>query len=45
MESILAAAETTDDGKDIENLDNVFARLAKQSEGIQDIDSLLETTG
>ncbi|TQJ55999.1 integrase [Streptomyces sp. SLBN-115] len=42
LESILAAAETTDEGQDVENLDDVFARLARETAGIQDIDALLE---
>ncbi|MCY0950386.1 hypothetical protein [Streptomyces sp. H27-S2] len=42
LESILAAAETTADGQDVESLDDVFARLARETQGIQDIDSLLE---
>lgn len=42
LESILAAADATDDGKDIEDLDGVFARLARESAGIQDVDTLLE---
>lgn len=41
LESILAAAEVTDENKDIEGLDGVFARLARESAGIQDIDTLL----
>ncbi|MBE4736526.1 integrase [Streptomyces sp. ND05-3B] len=45
LESILAAAETTSDGEDVENLDGVFARLARESEGIQDIDTILEAAG
>lgn len=42
LESILAAADTADDGRDIEDLDGVFARLARESESIQDIDALVE---
>ncbi|MGW5450278.1 integrase [Streptomyces asiaticus] len=43
LESILAMADTTDDhDQDIEDLDGVFARLARESAGIQDIDTLLE---
>ncbi|MGW2964091.1 integrase [Streptomyces sp. NPDC001220] len=41
LESILAAAETTDEGEDVEDLDGVFARLARETAGIQDIDLLL----
>lgn len=42
LESILAMAER-DDGEDpqVEDLDGVFARLARETAGIQDIDSLL----
>ncbi|MFD3612605.1 integrase [Streptomyces atroolivaceus] len=40
LESILAAADTTEEGQDIENLDGVFSRLARETEGIQDIDAL-----
>ncbi|NKI42271.1 site-specific integrase [Streptomyces physcomitrii] len=43
LESILAAAETTDEGEDVEDLDGVFARLARETAGIQDIDLLLGT--
>jgi site-specific recombinase XerD len=43
LESILAAAEPVDDEKQqTENLDSVFTRLARESEGIQDIDAILE---
>ncbi|UUY52138.1 integrase [Streptomyces yangpuensis] len=42
LESILAAAENNDEGQDAEDLDGVFARLARETAGIQDIDSLLE---
>jgi hypothetical protein len=42
LESILAAAESTDEGNDVEDLDGIFARLARESEAIQDIDALLE---
>ncbi|MEW2135553.1 hypothetical protein AB0892_02895 [Streptomyces sp. NPDC005409] len=42
LESILAAAETTAEGQDVESLDDVFARLTRETQGIQDIDSLLE---
>ncbi|UUU38013.1 site-specific integrase [Streptomyces sp. NBC_00162] len=41
LESILAAAATTDDGQDIEDLTGVFARLARETAGIQDIDMLV----
>ncbi|WP_223166269.1 hypothetical protein [Nonomuraea sp. SYSU D8015] len=41
LESILATAKTTDEGHDIEDLDGVFARLARESAGIQDIDTLV----
>ncbi|MFC9636324.1 hypothetical protein ACFTY8_45865 [Streptomyces mirabilis] len=42
LESILAATETTDDeDKDVENLDGVFARLARETAAIQDIDTLV----
>ncbi|MFF4323089.1 integrase [Streptomyces sp. NPDC001568] len=41
LESILAAAETTDEGEDNEDLDGVFARLARETAGIQDIDALI----
>ncbi|MFE5595377.1 hypothetical protein [Streptomyces sp. NPDC056549] len=42
LESILAAAETSD-GQDrgVEDLDGVFARLARESAGIQDVDVLV----
>ncbi|MFD0076034.1 integrase [Streptomyces sp. NPDC127166] len=45
LESILASAKSTDDqeGK-VENLDDVFARLARETAGIQDIDTLVEAT-
>lgn len=42
LESILAAAETTDTGQDVEDVDGVFSRLARETVGIQDIDTLLE---
>ncbi|MCX5338493.1 site-specific integrase [Streptomyces atratus] len=42
LESILAAAETTADGQDVESLDDVFSRLARETQGIQDIDTLLK---
>ncbi|WP_426570382.1 integrase [Streptomyces canus] len=45
LESILAAAETTDEGKDVDNLDDVFSRLARETVGIQDIDALLGAAG
>ncbi|MFF9051558.1 integrase [Streptomyces erythrochromogenes] len=43
LESILAAAENNDEGQDTEDLDGVFARLARETAGIQDIDSLLDS--
>ncbi|MFJ5779898.1 site-specific integrase [Streptomyces sp. NPDC093094] len=43
LESILAAAEVTDEQEDLgEDLNGVFARLARETAGIQDIDALLE---
>jgi integrase len=43
LESILAAAEPVDDEKQqTENLDSVFTRLARESEGIQDIDDRMQ---
>ncbi|MEV7480411.1 integrase [Streptomyces halstedii] len=43
LESILAMADTTgDQAKDTEDLDSVFARLARETAGIQDIDTLLD---
>lgn len=43
LESILAAAEdTAGEGKDIEDLDAVFARLARESAGIQDIGTMAD---
>lgn len=42
LESILAAAETTGEGQDVEDLDGVFARLARETVGIQDVDALVE---
>ncbi|WP_327172585.1 site-specific integrase [Streptomyces sp. NBC_01336] len=42
LESILAAAETVDEGEKVEDLDGVFARLARETAGIQDIDTLIE---
>ncbi|CAM5278544.1 integrase domain protein SAM domain protein [Streptomyces griseus] len=44
LESILAAADTTDEGEDIEDLNGVFARLARETAGIQDIDVILGKT-
>lgn len=44
LESILAAADTTGEGKDVEDLDSVFARLARETVGIQDIDALVGAT-
>ncbi|MFH8411300.1 integrase [Streptomyces sp. NPDC018019] len=44
LESILAAAGTIDEGRDVEDLDGVFARLARETAGIQDIDTVVETT-
>ncbi|MFJ9583397.1 integrase [Streptomyces acidicola] len=41
LESILAAADDTDEGRDIEDVDGVFARLARETVGIQDIDALV----
>ncbi|MFF4941960.1 integrase [Streptomyces rubiginosohelvolus] len=42
LESILAMAETTAEKSEVENLDGVFARLARESSGIQDIDTILD---
>lgn len=42
LESLLAAVETTDENRDVEDLDDLFARLARETAGIQDIDFLLE---
>ncbi|MER7693831.1 integrase [Streptomyces sp. NPDC097610] len=42
LESILAVAESTDEGRDVEDLDGVFARLARETAGIQDIDTMIE---
>ncbi|POX50632.1 site-specific integrase [Streptomyces sp. Ru72] len=43
LESILAAAATGDDQEQqVEDLEGVFARLARESQGIQDIEMLLE---
>ena len=45
LESILAAAEISDEqDEERENLDDVFARLARESAGIQDIGALLGET-
>ncbi|MFJ6760200.1 integrase [Streptomyces sp. NPDC091273] len=41
LESILAAAETTDEAENVEDLDGVFARLARETAGIQDIETLI----
>ncbi|OKK09202.1 integrase [Streptomyces sp. CB02488] len=42
LESILAMAETTDErDEQVEDLDGVFARLARETAGIQDIDTIL----
>ncbi|MBY8889416.1 integrase [Streptomyces sp. PTM05] len=41
LESILAAAEDDAEERDIGDLDGVFARLARESEGIQDVDAIL----
>ncbi|MEU5232133.1 MULTISPECIES: integrase [Streptomyces] len=43
LESILAAAEATDEGEEVEDVDGVFTRLARETAGIQDIDALLES--
>ena len=40
LESILAAAGTDQQNPETEDLDEVFARLARESAGIQDIDTL-----
>ncbi|MFD9758810.1 integrase [[Kitasatospora] papulosa] len=43
LESILATADTTEDqDEQVEDLDGVFARLARETAGIQDIDALLD---
>ncbi|MFD5030033.1 hypothetical protein ACFWM0_06365 [Streptomyces sp. NPDC058405] len=42
LESILAVAESTDEGGDVVDLDGVFARLARETAGIQDIDTMIE---
>lgn len=41
LESILAVADTNDD-QEIEDVDGVFARLARESAGIQDIDLFVD---
>lgn len=43
LESILAAVDTGDDsrGRRVEDLDEVFSRLARESAGIQDVDMLV----
>jgi site-specific recombinase XerD len=48
LESILAASEDSADDGDttagqIEDLDEVFARLARETSGIQDVDTLVDT--
>lgn len=40
LESILAAAEADGPGREAEDLDGVFARLARETAGIQDIDAV-----
>ncbi|MFD4922280.1 hypothetical protein ACFWNE_13325 [Streptomyces goshikiensis] len=40
LESILATADGPD--REVENIDGVFARLAKESAGIQDIDVITD---
>jgi site-specific recombinase XerD len=47
LESILAAAEDSADGADalsgqVEDLDDVFSRLARETSGIQDVDTLVD---
>ncbi|WPP32285.1 hypothetical protein [Streptomyces sp. CL7] len=42
LESILASSEMTDEGKDAEDLDDIFSRLARETVGIQDIGALVE---
>ncbi|MEV4000564.1 hypothetical protein AB0K62_33645, partial [Streptomyces halstedii] len=43
LESILAAAEPADEEEQqVEGLEGVFTRLARESVGIQDIDAVLE---
>lgn len=44
LESILAAGQTTHDGEDVEDLNGVFARLARETTGIQDVDALIGVT-
>ncbi|MCX4490001.1 integrase [Streptomyces anulatus] len=41
LESILAAAETESQNGDVEDLDGVFTRLARETAGIQDVGALL----
>ncbi|MFE2729059.1 hypothetical protein [Kitasatospora sp. NPDC059327] len=46
LESILSAAEDSDadgTGRGVEDLDAVFARLARESAGIQDVDALVDS--
>ncbi|MCZ4098065.1 site-specific integrase [Streptomyces sp. H39-C1] len=42
LESILAAADTDPGKREIEDLDGVFARLARESAGIQDVEFLVD---
>src|SRR5690606_28741246 len=43
LESILAAAEPAgEEEQQVEDLDGLFTRLARESQGIQDIDAVLE---
>jgi hypothetical protein len=47
LESILAAADDSSDGADapperVEDLDEVFSRLARETSGIQDVDTLVD---
>ncbi|MGW2784919.1 integrase [Streptomyces populi] len=42
LESILASARTADDSTEVEDLDDVFSRLARETAGIQDIDAFLK---
>jgi hypothetical protein len=42
LESILAAADTDQGRREIEDLDGVFARLARESAGIQDVELLVD---
>ncbi|MYW11866.1 integrase [Streptomyces sp. SID2563] len=44
LDSILAAAATTDEDQDIEDINGVFARLARETAGIQDVDALIGAT-